>query len=58
MYVCVEVGVGVYERGERERKSEIVYMFIYSMLCILCMYVCMYVYMSNFLLCFNVFVSM
>ena len=52
MYVCV----GVYERGKRERKSERVYLFIYSMLCILfirnfryvftlfvCMYVCMYV---------------
>ena len=61
------------ERGERERKSERVYLFIYSMLCILyiryfrylrtlfvCMYVCMYVCirMYNFILCYSVFVSM
>ena len=39
---------------KRERKSEIVYLFIYSMLCIFYIYVHMY----NFLLCFSVFVSM
>ena len=52
-----------------ERKSERVYLFIYSMLCILyirnfiylftvsvCLYVCIRMY--NFLFCFSVFVSM